>query len=304
MGSTTKIEWCDATWSPWIGCDKVSEACRFCYAEAGQKRWGQDFNKIRRTSDKTFYAPMKWKESKKIFVCSWSDFYHPDVPKAWREEALNIMERESRHTFILLTKRPENIQDFGWPHVWQGVTVENQEQADKRIPILLAKARLSPTIFLSIEPMLGPIDLWTPRYKLPDGGLGSAFAWGKGVNWVIVGGESGPHARPINISWVRRLKDECEAAKVPFFFKQWGEWKGVTRDVQARMRLQNDPQYYLWPDEGEESPVSIRIGKKQAGSELDGKLHKAFPGGNDEAVRDNIQEGERLVGSSGSTGPA
>ena len=214
MGKTTAIEWTDATWNPWIGCTKVSPACQNCYAERDMKRYGRDFNKITKTSDKTFYAPMHWKEPKKIFVCSWSDFYHPDVPKEWREEALNIMEHETRHTFILLTKRPENIIDLMWSHVWQGVTVENQEQADRRIPLLLDKAKHTLTRFLSIEPMLGPIVL--PRQE-PVG-----YTPSFGLEWVIVGGESGPNARPIHPDWVRGIQKQCEEVKVPLLFKQYG----------------------------------------------------------------------------------
>ena len=287
MSKITKIEWTQgpdgtpgATWNPWMGCTKVSAACANCYASRDMARYGRDFSKITRTSPTTFNAPLKWKEPKKIFICSWSDFYHIDVPIVWRMDALSLIERCPQHTWLLLTKRPENIRamDYanwctkGWPsNVWLGVTVENQEQADKRIPLLLeipAKTR-----FLSMEPLLGPVDLWDARYKLPDGGLGSAFAWGKGINHVIVGGESGPNARPMNPNWVRRIQQECEASKTPMLMKQWGEWKYIGNKDE----LEGCKAYKCKQHTFEDGEVVYRMGKKNTGCMLDGKQYKEFP---------------------------
>ncbi len=241
MGKTTAIEWTDATWNPWIGCTKVSPACANCYAERDMKRYGRDFNKITRTSNKTFYSPQTWKEPKKVFVCSWSDFFHNDVPPEWRRDAMEVMERCPQHTFLLLTKRPENIVPFAmrrWgkipDNVWIGTTIETQSMADKRIPELL---KVNAAVrFVSIEPMLGPVNI--------DPWLSHAL-----VNWVIVGGESGPHARGLHIDWVRSLRDQCANAHVPFMFKQWGE---VGHD-------------------------GVRRGRKLTGCALDGKTHKESP---------------------------
>lgn len=302
MGETTAIEWTDATWNPWMGCTKVSPACQNCYAERDMKRYGRDFSKITRTSNKTFESPLHWKDPKKVFVCSWSDFFHSDVPKGWRLEAMGIINRCPQHTFILLTKRPENIIPFlrdneQWGgkvpgNVWIGTTVENQEIADKRIPELL---RVSAKVhFVSMEPLCGPVDI--SKYLKPEFYVGkteeekadlkarncAGMHRLQHIDWVIVGGESGPNARPMNISWVRSLRDQCDKAGVPYFFKQWGEWKGVTRDADMRVKMKDDPRCHLWPDEGWESPVSLKVGRKLSGSELDGKHFKQFPGGANE----------------------
>lgn len=227
MAKDTKIEWATATWNPWIGCSKVSPACDNCYAEQYANRFG-DFNKIRRTSDATFYAPLKWKEPKRIFVCSLSDFFHENVPIGWFQEAITIMKKCPQHIFMLLTKRPENMvnrllaSNLSLPkNVWLGVTAENQEQADKRIPYLLnMPAALH---FVSCEPLLGPVDLKLCEEDTnnPNNIYEDRRHY---LNWVICGGESGPKARPMHPDWARSLRDQCAAARVPFLFKQWGEW--------------------------------------------------------------------------------
>ena len=257
MGEHTAIEWTDATWNPWIGCTKISPACQNCYAERDMKRFGRDFSKITRTSDKTFNSPLKWKEPKKIFVCSWSDFFHADVYPPDRDEVINnIILKCPQHTFILLTKRPENISMLAsrfpggkYPdNIWLGVTVENQEQADKRIPLLLnSQAKLK---FLSCEPLLGPLDI--TRYighntheckcgfhdteldlhpqndRMFCAECGQYCKTNRGIDWVIVGGESGPHARPMHPDWVRSLREQCKGSNTPLMFKQWGEWSPLS----------------------------------------------------------------------------
>lgn len=223
MGRHSKIEWCDATWNPWRGCTKVSAGCLNCYAETRAGWCGEDFSQLLR-SKTTFEDPLKWKDPLLIFVCSLSDFFHEDVPTAWRRDAWKIMYETPQHTYLLLTKRPENIQPMlpigwasgGWSnvygHVWLGVTAEDQEMADLRIPKLLQIR--STKHFVSAEPMLGPIvmDKIPMPYEQIHGRLG----------WMIAGGESGPDPRPPETKWLLDLRNECIYMKIPFFFKQWG----------------------------------------------------------------------------------
>ena len=231
MAKDSAIEWTDATWNPWMGCTKVSAGCRGCYAERDMKRYGRDFNTITR-SKTTFRDPLKWKEPRMIFVCSWSDFFHEDVPEEWRRDAWEIMGHAKEHTFLLLTKRPENIitrlpvgwmegQNQYWPHVWLGVTAENQEMADLRIPQLLRIPAAKR--FVSAEPLLGPIR-WDEKWLVisPEDSAGHIYtAYKPGIHWVIVGGESGPDYRVMAETWATDLRDDCAAFGVPFFFKQW-----------------------------------------------------------------------------------
>lgn len=206
MGEKTGIEWSDATWNPWIGCNKVSPACAHCYAEREMGRYGRDFDTVTRTSDATFYAPLKWKEPRKIFTCSWSDFFHEKADR-WRDDAWRVIDQTGRHTYQVLTKRPERMVGRTPVHVgvlyntWLGVSVENK-YFYSRIDAL--RKISAPVYFLSIEPLLGP---------MPDLPL-------DGMSWVIVGGESGTDFRPLNLDWVRQIRDRCVERNIPFFFKQ------------------------------------------------------------------------------------
>jgi protein gp37 len=213
MGETTRISWTDSTWNPWQGCRKVSPGCKNCYAEAlVQNRMGRDFTDIRKSQVATFNAPLRWKQGRRIFTCSISDFFIEEAD-VWREEAWEIIRKTPQHTYQILTKRPERIEehlpsdwDGGWPNVWLGTSIENQDWLWKRTAFLMlidAKVR-----FLSCEPLLGP---------LPD--LGGFLGTGT-IQWVIVGGESGPHFRPMNLDWARDIRDQCVSAGVPFFYKQ------------------------------------------------------------------------------------
>ncbi len=216
MGYRTRIEWADSSWNPWLGCTKVSPGCRNCYAERIEERYGRDFSVVRRVAPRTFAGPLRWKEPRMIFTCSMSDFFHEDADP-WRPEAWEIIRKTPWHTYQILTKRPERIDvclpqdwDQGWPHVWLGTSVESQTY-DYRIAQLAevpAKVR-----FLSCEPLLGPLNLdFDPGYF-----------WFSSIGWVIVGGESDPTApRPMEPSWVRSIRDFCQAWETPFFFKQWG----------------------------------------------------------------------------------
>lgn len=209
MAKTSSIEWCQATWNPWMGCRKVSPACAHCYAERDMTLYGRNFDAVARAKDATFYAPLKWKEPLRIFTCSWSDFFIEDADP-WRSDAWDVIKRTPRHTYMILTKRPERIRlcapgehGFGnaFDHVWLGVSVENDRFYNRIEYLTETTARIK---FLSIEPLLGP---------MPDLPLA-------GIDWVIVGGESGANFRPLNLDWVRDIRDQCVAKGVAFFFKQ------------------------------------------------------------------------------------
>lgn len=264
MGLKSKIEWTEATWNPWRGCSKVSEGCANCYAERESKRFGRDFSKVTKASEKTFRAPLSWEDPLKIFVCSASDFFHEGADE-WREHCWHTIYDARQHTYLILTKRPERISeclpDFGkkewpWPHVWLGVTAENQQMADERIPKLLTVPAAKR--FLSLEPLLESINL-TRTVGFPPS-----------VSWIIAGGESGPDARPMHPNWVTFIRDQCVAAGVPFFFKQWGEWAPGQFTGKHEVRLMMDslsrPGVFM-----------SRVGKKRAGHLLDGMLWDEMP---------------------------
>ena len=233
MAENSKIEWCDHTFNPWIGCQKVGPGCDNCYAEAQQKRFGNDVyygvgNSRLRTSPAYWKIPLKWNRKAekegvryRVFCASLADVFDNAVPDQWRMDLFDLIESTPHLDWLLLTKRINNVQKMlkthdwltGQKNVWLGITVCNQKEADRDIPKLLnipAEYR-----FLSIEPLLGPIDLNTVPSLL----LGPSQ-----VDWVIVGGESGSNARPMHPDWARLLRNRCIELDLPFFFKQWGEW--------------------------------------------------------------------------------
>jgi len=224
MAYETGISWTEATWNPFTGCHKISTGCKNCYMFTAKARYGQDPSIVVR-SKTTFDAPLKWKEPKLIFTCSWSDFFISDADK-WRDEAWNVIRATPRHTYQVLTKRPERIAAHlpadwgeGWPNVWLGVSVEDQEQT-WRIPYLIEIP--AKVLFLSCEPLLSAIDLHAVTMRDGDG-LGADLThigFGTGIDWVIVGGESGPSFRPLDLDHARSLRDQCVAAGIPFFYKQ------------------------------------------------------------------------------------
>lgn len=239
MGITTKIPWADSTWNWAIGCSHAgSPGCDHCYARGWAKRCGRDFSKVVRAATETFHAPLKWKDPKRIFVCSLSDFFHPDIVRKDRHDAIHVMRHAPQHTYMLLTKRPENVRpmllgtDWGESlpnNVWLGVTVENQEQADRRIPLLLSAP--ATTRFISCEPLLGPVDLNNLGFRVGMEHLNALTGdvtyvikeHKKGLpslDWVIAGCESGGNRRPMDTAWVRKLRNDCAVAGVPFFYKQ------------------------------------------------------------------------------------
>jgi protein gp37 len=205
-------------------------------------RFGNDPTEIRRTKKLRF--PLQIKEPSKIFVCSWSDFFHEDVPKEWRRDAWEIMYHAKEHTFLILTKRPENIKDMlpvgwiegqhrKWSNIWLGVTAENQATADERIPQLLEiPAAIK---FISCEPLLGKI-------LINKGGYGNTGFWIDELDWVIVGGESGSGGREMKLSWARNIRDQCRDCGVPFFMKQMtGNTKALREAIPEDLMTREFP---------------------------------------------------------------
>lgn len=315
MASSSKIEWTEATWNPVTGCDKVSPGCSNCYAERIASRFHQPFLGAVELHPDRVDAPFRWRKPRRVFVNSVSDLFHPmvlksevhakDSPAPFLATLFAVMAAAHRHTFQILTKRPQIMRavltepmfrldvnaellrlgyevmpggmtdpSFVWPpNLWFGVSVENQQYARVRIPHLLA----SPVAvrFLSVEPMLGPVDLmaWL------NGGFGRVA---EDLHWVIVGGESGPGARPMHPTWARDLRDQCVAAGVPFFFKQWGEfgpagaWGGPDHHVTIDGRV-FEPGQRIGMDHMSQPAAMHRWGKKRAGRELDGRTWDDYP---------------------------
>lgn len=289
MGLNTAIAWTDHTWNPWQGCHKVSPACQNCYMYRDKARYGQDPTTVKRSSNSTFRAPLKWHDPARVFPCSWSDFFIEEADP-WREEAWDIIRRLPHLTFQIVTKRTHLIADRlpkdwrkGYPNVWLIATVENQEMFDKRVPELIPIPAVVHGV--SIEPMLGPID--ASKYlgivhedecgvenkdesisrllNAPYDHLPFHDPWVKGIDWVICGGESGPNARPMHPDWVRFLKDQCQKAHVPFFFKQWGMWAEMNEFGPGMRWTFADGTRMSW------------VGKERAGRLLDGREWNEFP---------------------------
>jgi len=223
MASNSSIEWTEATWNPVTGCNKISDGCKHCYAATMAKRLHAMGNsRYLNGFEVTLHhdlidAPLKWKKPRRIFVNSMSDLFHDDVPLEFIKKVFDTMEKASWHTFQILTKRSDRLSELApylpWPkNVWQGVSVENQKVVHRVDSLRNVPANVR---FLSIEPLLGPID---------DLNL-------QGVHWVIVGGESGPGARPMKEEWVRSIMKQCKEQNVAFFFKQWG---GVQKHRHGR----------------------------------------------------------------------
>ncbi len=212
--AASKIEWTDATWNPVTGCNKVSPGCKRCYAERLSKRLkATGMAKYRNGFAVTLHPdtleiPLRWRKPRSIFVNSMSDLFHAEVPDEFIAQVFDVMTRAHWHRYQVLTKRPERVVSLNstlpWPaQIWQGVSVENADYAHR---IDLLRDTAAAVKFLSLEPLLGP---------LPDLDL-------TGIDWVIVGGESGPGARPMQPDWARDIRDQCIDAGVPFHFKQWG----------------------------------------------------------------------------------
>ena len=223
MAEHSNIEWTEATWNPVTGCSKVSTGCKHCYAERLARRL-QAMGAVRYRNGFTVTLhpavldlPKRWRQPRMIFVNSMSDLFHESVPLEFIQRVFATMHDCPQHTFQILTKRSARLRDLAqhldWaPNIWMGVSVENRRVIHRIHDLQAVPAHVR---FLSCEPLLGPLD------DLPL----------DGIHWVIVGGESGPGARPMQAAWVRAIRDRCRRADVPFFFKQWG---GVRKDRTGR----------------------------------------------------------------------
>lgn len=223
--STTRIEWTDATWNPVTGCTKASAGCAYCYAEMMSRRLkAMGTEKYRNGFSVTLHEeslgePKKWRKPRAIFVCSMSDLFHNEVPFTFVDKVMRVIKDTPQHRYQLLTKRAERMEEYFETHevpqnVWLGVTVE--VRSSKQRIESLQKIKAAPIRFLSCEPLLedlGTLDL-------------------EGIDWIIVGGESGTQARPMKEEWVKKIKAQCDVDDKAFFFKQWGTWgsDGVKRD--------------------------------------------------------------------------
>ena len=312
MSANTKIEWATHTFNPWEGCQKVGPGCDNCYAENRNARfgggvainWGPGAPR-RRTSQANWRIPRVWNAAhdaffaihghrQRVFCASLADVFDNAVGNDWRADLLALIYDTPNLDWLLLTKRIGNVPALMLectepqkacelpPNVWLGATVVNQPEADRDIPKLLTAPAAKR--FLSIEPMLGEIDLtrWLELGGLDtDNGLGNA-----GIDWVIAGGESGPGARPSHLGWYRSLRDQCAAAGVPFLFKQWGEWAPRRAGAPGHEGdlLRAGKVRYLQGDAREPDghfrrgdAAVERVGKKAAGRLLDGITHDGFP---------------------------
>ena len=305
MAEHTKIEWADDTFNPWTGCTKVSPACDHCYVEGWAKRTGQPqlwTGDRRRTSAAYWRRPLKWNREaaasgkpRRVFCASLADVFDNQVPVEWRWDLWSLVRATPHLTWMLLTKRPQNIAKmlpFGWrlpgerpspftsvwSNVWLGTTAENQIEWDRRLEHL---ARVPAVVhFASVEPMLGFIDCGNAFDPPPEG---SPY---HPINWVICGGESGPGARPMHPDWARSLRDQCAAAGVPFHFKQWGEWLPVLLEDGGDVWLPDDGSEgdEACRFEGMRRPIMrvagqdfARVGKRLAGRLLDGREWNEVP---------------------------
>ena len=337
MGTNSAIEWTDHTFNPWTGCTKIGPGCDHCYAEGWAKRsgivqWGSGAER-RRTSAANWRQPLRWNAQAqrlgiryRVFCASLADVFDNAVPAQWRAELFDLISRTPHLDWLLVTKRignaktmmadalhrnPAALSDgriWPLPNVWLGVSTERQQEADERIPDLLQTP--AAVRFISTEPLLGPIDLTGVKIDFMPGYFGDALQphhvpycdrhhrYPK-LDWVIVGGESGPGARPMHPDWARGLRDQCATAGVPFFFKQWGAYRpnfpqyadefGVEEgdmlcdgyEFPAEGVLYRDGHFYdgveYQPHTGVGAYWMSRAGKKAAGRHLDGKLHDEFP---------------------------
>jgi len=357
----TKIEWCDETWNPVTGCEKVSQGCKHCYAERQWPRFhgrewvdvplkgqiAETYSEIKTVNIQRPFThvmchperleqPLRWSRARRIFVNSISDLFHEAVPYDFIDHVFAVMAICPSHTFQILTKRPARMLEYlaadhraayvegrakriarernasipagktlRWPlpHVWLGVSVEDQSTADERIPLLLETP--AAVRWVSAEPLLGPVDLTrivdgrqrralrrnaieakeaNPAHAELVASLGPDYPYTR-IDWVVVGGESGPKARPMHPDWAYSLQSQCESAGVPFNFKQWGEWAsagcpafGTSKGEVAHIK--SDGSFWgddLPKDEDADVLTVVRVGKKASGRLLGGALHDAYP---------------------------
>lgn len=255
MSDQSAIEWTDATWNPVRGCAKISPGCKHCYAETFAERFrgvpGHPFEQgfDLRLVPEALELPLRWRRGRLVFVNSMSDLFHERIPLAYIQKVFAVMREAKQHQFQVLTKRAERLEELApqlefAPNIWMGVSVESAAYTWRikhlrRVP--------ASTRFLSVEPLLGPID------DLPL----------KGIHWAIVGGESGHRARPMQVEWVRSIRDQCRRARVPFFFKQWG---GVFKSRAGRVL-----DGRTW----DEMPAALQDAVQPPAMRVDGRVHLA-----------------------------
>lgn len=319
MSANSKIEWTDHTFNPWIGCTKVSPACEHCYAEVSTPsrtlgvNWGSGQPR-RMTSSANWKLPLRWNAGadkffaehgrrQRVFCASLADVFDNQVPNQWRQDLFDLIADTPHLDWLLLTKRIGNAKamiaetlkaccfnERVLETVWIGATICNQEEADRDIPKLLSTP--AAVRFLSMEPLLGPVDLKHGEWIPPIGGGPKADLlrpWEEplpSLDWIIVGGESGPDARPMHPAWARSLRDQCATAGVPFLFKQWGEWcpaESVADDDERNLAERwirqdgSEPAHGEYVDFFGGDEVLYRVGKKSAGRLLDGVQHDGYP---------------------------
>jgi protein gp37 len=333
MADKSGIEWTEATWNCATGCTKVSQGCKNCYAERDWARMqhvpiykGRAFTDVACHPER-LDQPLRWTRPRMIFVNSMSDLFHDDIPVEFIDKVFAVMgnvfcKMDTPHTFQVLTKRPERMAAYlndpdvlrrvtlamkamgldlpgensppAWPlpNVWLGVSVEDQAAADERVPLLLKTP--AAVRWVSAEPLLGQVDL--SQFMVHN--LDEAEAAGHyGIDWVVVGGESGPNSRPMHPKWIKSLRDQCAKANVAFLFKQWGEWAPRSECyhtlTNGMVASDMDPSATRWPvirlTEGGTNGRNLanagtgedcymqKVGRKLAGREFYGTVHDEYP---------------------------
>lgn len=289
MGDESKIEWTEATWNPIRGCSRVSEGCEFCFAERLAARFskpGEPYHGVAEMTpsgpswtgqisviDNRINLPIRWLKPRRIFVNSTSDLFHENLDPNMIHRIFDVMMKADHHVFQVLTKRARNMMEFVQDRVekqgpiskniWLGISVENQKTADLRTPYL---SRTPCAVkFISAEPLLGEIYF-------------SSVGGSSDIHWIVVGGESGAKARPMNPNWVYTIKDFANKNNIAFFFKQWGEWaqKEDVKDVGAIRRINNGSAPVHIFNDGESV---YRVGKRISGNLLLGERWLAMPDG-------------------------
>lgn len=308
--SVTTIEWTKRpgtvgeTWNLVTGCNKVDRGCKHCYAEImhkrlramGQDKYRQEFLAGPVCHEDLLELPFTWKKPRTVFVNSMSDLFHEKVGKAFLTDVFDVMKDTPQHTYLILTKRPEEAKVFwNWrklrgdlwtcpPNVWLGTSVNDQASADIRIPKLLDIEEV--LHFVSYEPATGAVDfrlIGTNESWSLDALAGEGFADGRiyhqaKLDWVIMGGESGPKADPMHPAWARKVRDACQATGTPFFFKQWGTWVPVvypSQIFQHEVTYKFDKKHRVLMDP--EPCNLIRVGKHAGGHDLDGQTWQQYP---------------------------
>lgn len=302
MSETSSIEWTRSTFNPWWGCTKISPGCDNCYAERDAHRWGTQWGQDaerRFFGDKHWNEPLNWNRKAaaeqaidpnaqwRVFCASMADVFDKAVPQDVRERLWDLIDATPNLTWLILTKRIGNLGGMipdRWsvtlpPNVWIGISVVNQEEADRDIPKLLrVKAHCR---WLSMEPLLGAVDLSQSVGCV--GRCSHEHCTPLDLDWVVVGGESGPNARPMRADWARSIRGQCSTAGIQFLFKQWGEWMDADQD---ECDTGGSPRDWIWSDgetyhysDGQRGGVSLmrRMGKKRTGRLLDGELHDGYP---------------------------